>query len=86
MNMQTSTGKLVEAVESLKSQAKDQDRKHEDVAREVRAVAQDVHSAKVVLAAVGALVTAVIAIVGSIAIPLLFKIVDLGIDILKKTH
>ncbi len=86
MNMQTSVGKLVEAVDSLKTQSKDQDRKHEDIAKEVRAVAQDVHGAKVVMTVVGTFITVAIAIVGSIAIPMLFKIVDLGINILKKVH
>ena len=86
MNMQASMGKLIEAVDSLKSQTRDQDRKHEEVKNEIRAVAQDVHAAKVVLGVVGALVTVAIAVVGYIAIPLLFKIVDLGIDILKKSH
>jgi phosphoenolpyruvate carboxylase len=86
MNMQTSMGKLIEAVDALKDRAKDQDRKQEEVKNEVRGVAQDVHAAKVTLGVVGALVTAAIAVVGYIAIPLLFKIVDLGIDLLKKTH
>ncbi len=47
MHMQESIGTLVEAVNSLKDQAKDRDRKLEDLAKEIRGVGKDVHSAKV---------------------------------------
>jgi hypothetical protein len=39
-------GQLTEAVNGLKEQAKDRDKKHEDLVKEIRAVAFDVHGAK----------------------------------------
>jgi|GEM_PF-2964506 len=67
--------------------------KIEDVGKEIHAVAQDVHAAKAVaksmgalIAFMGALITIAIAIVGYIAIPVLFKLLDVGAEILKKTH
>jgi hypothetical protein len=40
-------GRLTEAVNSLKEHAKERDRKLEDLAKEIREVSKDVHSAKV---------------------------------------
>lgn len=47
MHMKESIGKLIEAVDSLKDQTKDRDRKFEDMTKEIRDVGKDVHSAKV---------------------------------------
>lgn len=61
--IQHSLGKLTEAIENLKDQAKERDRKFEDLCKEVQAVGRDVHGAKVagkallwVVSVVGALI------------------------------
>jgi hypothetical protein len=72
-------GRLTEAIDSLKTQTKEH-------SAELRAIGKDVHAAKMVAIVVGTSFTAVIAIVGSIAIPTLFKLLDLGAEILKKSH
>jgi hypothetical protein len=49
MNMQVSMGKLIEAVDSLKAQSKDQSDKMHEIRR-------DVHAAKVVMRVLGGLI------------------------------
>jgi len=46
MHMQEAVGKLTEAVNSLKDQVKDRDRKLDDLSKDIRAVAMDMHAAK----------------------------------------
>ena len=67
MHMQETQGKLVEAVESLKDQAKERDRKPDDIVKEIHSVGKDVHAAKAigktllwVIGAVGALLGIII--------------------------
>jgi hypothetical protein len=62
MHMQEAVGKLTEAVNSLKDQGKDRDRKLDDLSRDVRAVAMDVHAAK----AAGRTLLWVIGVVGTL--------------------
>ena len=56
MEMQKAVGQLCEAVNSLKDQGKERDRKLDDLAKEVRDVSKDVHAAKVTISVVGALI------------------------------
>jgi len=86
-------GKLTEAVDQLKEGSRERDRKLEDIGNKVHLVSQDVNSAKVVakvmgglIAFMGFLVTVTIAVIGYIAIPVLFKLLDVGSEILKKPH
>src|ERR1035441_5770978 len=67
MHMQETVGKLVEAVESLKDQSKERDRKLDDIVSEIHSLGKDVHAAKAigrtllwVIGAVGALLGIVI--------------------------
>jgi hypothetical protein len=55
-------GHLTEAVNGLKEQAKDRDKKHDELVKEIRAVALDVHGAK----AAGKALLWVMSIVGAI--------------------
>jgi hypothetical protein len=86
-------GKLTKAVEQLEERSRERDRKFEEIGKELHLVSQDVNSAKVVakvmggvIAFMGFLVTVTIAVIGYIAIPVLFKLLDVGSEILKKTH
>ena len=67
MHMQETIGGLVEAVESLKDQSKERDRKLDEIVKEIHSVGRDVHAAKAigrtllwVIGAVGALLGTVI--------------------------
>ena len=60
MHMQSAMGRLTEAVESLKEQSKDQ-------GKELKTVSSDIHAAKVVVSVVGAIVIALLGLLGWIA-------------------
>ncbi len=86
MELKGSMGEVKRAVDDLKEQSKEH-------GNEIKAIGKDVHAAKAVaksmgmlIAFIGALITIAIAIVGYIAIPILFKLLDVGGDILKKLH
>jgi hypothetical protein len=72
-------GGLTEAIKSIKETTKEH-------GVELRAIGKDVYAARTVTIFVGAFLTLVIAVVGYVAIPLLFKLIDIGADILKKGH
>jgi hypothetical protein len=55
-------GHLAEAVNGLKEQSKDRDKKHDELVKEIRAVALDVHGAK----AAGKALLWVVSIIGAI--------------------
>ena len=57
MGMQTTMGKLTEAVESLKEQSKNQ-------AKEIKDVSRDIHTAKTTVKVVGAILAAALAFLG----------------------
>ena len=60
MHMQSTMGRLSEAVESLKDQSKEQ-------GKELKAVSSDVHAAKVVVGAVGATIIGLLGFLGWVA-------------------
>jgi hypothetical protein len=60
MKMQQTLGKLTEAVDTLKEQSKEQ-------AADIRQIGKDVHTAKVVVSIVGALLVGAITFVGWVA-------------------
>ena len=90
IQLEKSMAQMVEKVGNLAETVRDSSTRFEHFSEQVRDKLEnqgkDVHAAKAVFGVVGTIITVAIAILGYIAIPLLFKIVDLGIDILKKPH
>ena len=81
-----SIGELTQAVKILHEQSNKHDVKIDNIGKDVHAAKAVAKSMGMLIAFIGALITIAIAIIGYIAIPVLFKLLDVGSEILRKTH
>jgi hypothetical protein len=84
-SMAAMSAKLDHLADSSKSYDAKLDAHSEKMRDKVEGLAKDIHAAKVLATVLGAIVTIVIAVIGYIAIPILFKILDV-VSALLKAH